>query len=81
MKFMCYNCGREWVIPKEKFIYISDWPDTCPNCGSTHIHHEKGEKLIESSVVLEYVKDEDLEEIKRKKLEKMLQGVKKGGGG
>lgn len=80
MKFMYYNCGKEWVIPKEKLIYISDWPDTCLNCGSSDTSHEKDEKLIKTSVVLEDVKDEDLEDIKRKKLEKMLQGVKNEGG-
>jgi len=80
MKFMCYNCGREWITSKKKLIYISDWPDMCSNCGSADISHEKGEKLVKSSVVLEDVEDEGLEDIKRKKLEKLLQGVKKEGG-
>ena len=80
MKFRCYNCKKEWVIPKEKLVYISDWPDTCPNCRSADIGHETVEKAMASSVVLENVNDKELEEIKRKKLEKMLQGVKKGGG-
>ena len=80
MKFRCYDCSKEWVIPKEKLVYIGDWPDTCPNCGSADIGHETVEKAISSSGVLENVNDKELEEIKRKKLEKMLQGVKKGGG-
>jgi predicted Fe-Mo cluster-binding NifX family protein len=80
MRFRCYNCNIEWVIPKEELVYISDWPDTCPDCGSTNIGHETVEKAMASSVVLENVNDKELEEIKRKKLEKMLQGVKKGGG-
>ena len=80
MKFSCSNCSEEWIVPKEKLVYINDWPDTCPNCGSADIGHEKVEKVVASSVVLEYVNDKELEEIKRKKLEKMLQGVKKGGG-
>ncbi|MDH5595888.1 MAG: NifB/NifX family molybdenum-iron cluster-binding protein [Candidatus Bathyarchaeota archaeon] len=80
MKFRCYNCSKEWVIPKEKLVYISDWPDTCPNCRSADIGHETVEKAMASFVVvLENVNDKELEEIKRKKLEKMLQGVKKGG--
>lgn len=80
MKFRCYNCHTEWVIPKANLVYISDWPDTCPNCRSADIDHKTVEKAMMSSVVLENVNDKELEEIKRKKLEKMLQGVKKGGG-
>ena len=80
MNFRCYNCNEEWDIPKEKLVYISDWPDTCPNCGSAGIGHETVEKAMASSVVLENENDKVLEEIKRRKLEKMLQGVKKGGG-
>jgi len=80
MNFRCYNCNIVWVIPKEELVYISDWPDTCPDCGSTNIGHEIVEKVITSSGVLENVADKELEEIKRKKLEKMLQDVKKEGG-
>ncbi len=80
MNFRCYSCNEEWVIPKEKLVYISDWPDTCPNCGSTDVGHETVAEAMASSVVLENMNDKELEEIKRKKLEKMLQGVKKGGG-
>ena len=80
MKFSCSNCSKEWIIPKAKLVYINDWPDTCPNCGSADIDHEKVEKVMASSVVLGYVNNKELEEIKRKKLEKLLQGVKKGGG-
>jgi predicted Fe-Mo cluster-binding NifX family protein len=80
MKFICYSCNKEWVIPKEKLVYISDWPDTCPNCGSADIGHETVEKAIASSGVLENVNDKEVEEIKRKKLEKMFREFKKGGG-
>jgi len=80
MKFRCYDCNKEWVIPKEKLVYISDWPDTCPDCGSKDVDHEIVEKAISSSGVLENVNDREFEEIRRKKLEKMLQGVKKEGG-
>ena len=80
MKFRCYDCNKEWIIPKEKLVYIGDWPDMCPNCGSTDIGHETVEKAISSFGVLENVNDKEVEEIKRKKLEKMLQGVKRRGG-
>ena len=80
MEFKCYNCNEEWIIPKEKLVYISNWPDTCPNCESTNIDHAIMEKTTTSSGALENVNDKELEEIKRKKLEKMLQDVKKGGG-
>ena len=80
MKFRCYDCNKEWVIPKEKLVHISDWPDTCPDCGSKDVDHEIVEKAISSSGVLENVNDREFEEIRRKKFEKMLQGVKKEGG-
>jgi predicted Fe-Mo cluster-binding NifX family protein len=80
VRFRCYSCMKEWIIPKEKLVYISDWPDTCPDCGSAEIGHETVEKVIASSGVPEKVHNKELEEIKRRKLEKMLQGFKKGGG-
>ena len=80
MKFKCHDCNEEWVIPKEELVYISNWPDTCPNCESVNINHGIVEKVVTSPGALENVKDMELEEIKRKKLEKMLQDVKKGGG-
>jgi predicted Fe-Mo cluster-binding NifX family protein/Zn-finger nucleic acid-binding protein len=80
MKFKCHDCNEEWIIPKEEFIYIRNWPDTCPNCESVNINHGIVEKVVTSSGALETGKDIELEEIKRKKLEKMLQDVKKRGG-
>jgi len=80
MKFKCHDCNEEWIIPKEKLVYISNWPDTCPNCESTSIDHGIVEKATISSRALENVNDEELEEIKRKKLEKMLQSIKGRGG-
>ena len=80
MKFKCHNCNQEWVIPKEKLVYISNWSDTCPNCESTNIDHGIVEKAVTSSHALENVNDKELEEIKRKKLEKVLQSIKKRGG-
>ena len=77
MKFRCYSCNKEWVIPKEKLVYISYWPDTCPDCGSTHIGHETVEKAMASSGVLEDVVDKELEEIKRKNLRKCFKALRK----
>lgn len=59
MRFKCYNCNISWVIPKEALVYMSDWPDTCPDCGSTNIGHEIVEKKITSSGVLENVANEE----------------------
>lgn len=67
MRFKCYNCNIQWVIPKEALVYMSDWPDTCPDCGSTNIGHETVEKAITSSGALENVADKEPEEIERKK--------------
>ena len=80
MRFKCYNCDKEWAIPKEKLIYISDWPDKCPHCGSTDIGREIAEKAISFSRVPENANDKELEKIRQKKLEKMLQDFKKKGG-
>jgi len=80
MRFKCYNCNKEWVVPKEKLVYITDWPDKCPSCGSTNIGREITEKAISSSHVLENVNNKELEEIRRKKLERMFRDFKKEGG-
>ena len=80
MKFRCYNCDKEWFVPKEKLVYISDWPDRCPYCGSTNIGREIIEKAISSPHILKDVNDEELERIRRKKLERRFQDFKKGGG-
>ena len=80
MRFKCYNCNEELVIPKEKIVYISDWPDKCPYCGSTDISREIDEKAILFSRVLENANDKELEKIRQKKLEKMFESFKKKGG-
>jgi len=80
MKFKCYNCNKEWVVPKEKLVYISDWPEKCPYCESTNIGREIIEEVISSSRILENINDKELEKIRRKKLERMLQEFKKEGG-
>ncbi len=80
MKFKCHDCIEEWAIPKEKLVYISNWPDTCRNCESTNIDHGIAEKATIFPRPIENVNDEELEEIKRKKLEKMLQSINRRGG-
>ena len=45
MVFRCFNCNCEWVISKEKLLYIENWPDLCPYCGSLNISHELVEKV------------------------------------
>jgi DNA-directed RNA polymerase subunit RPC12/RpoP len=77
MKFKCSNCSKEWVVPKDKLVHMSDWPDTCPKCGSADIGHEKFEKVMASSVVLECVNDRELEDIERRKLEKCFKASRK----
>jgi len=80
MEFKCHDCNEEWTIPKQELVYISSWPDTCPNCESTSINHGIVEKATISSRALENVNENELEEIKRRKLEKMLQNIKGRGG-
>lgn len=51
MKFRCCSCNKEWAIPNEKLVYISDWPDECSYCGSTDINcviAEKQHRLLAS---------------------------------
>lgn len=80
MKFKCHNCNEGWIIPKEELVYISNWPDAYLTCESTNIDDGIVEKVVTSSRALENVNDKELEEIKRKKLEKMLQSIKNRGG-
>ena len=80
MKFKCHDCNEEWAIPKEKLVYTNNWPDTCRNCESTNIDHGIVEKATIFPRPIENVNDEELEEIKRKKLEKMLQSINRRGG-
>ena len=69
MKFRCCSCYKEWAIPKERLVYISDWPDECPYCESTNISRVIAEKATSYSRVLEDTTDEDLNKIRRKKFE------------
>jgi len=70
MEFKCHDCNEEWTIPKQELVYISSWPDTCPNCESTNINHGIVEKATISSRPKENGNDEKLEEIERKRLRK-----------
>ena len=80
MRFRCCSYRKEWIVPKEKLVYISDWPDACPDCGSAKIYHETVEKVIGSSAVPHNIHNNEVEEIERRKLEKTQQGFKTGGG-
>jgi ssDNA-binding Zn-finger/Zn-ribbon topoisomerase 1 len=73
MKFRCIDCNKEWILPKEKLVYIGDWPDTCPNCGSTHVGHETVKTRTMSSVVSENVNNKELDVTKHKRLRRCFE--------
>ena len=79
MKFRCSNCTKEWVVPKEKFVYIRNWPNECPYCESVNISYVIAEKMILPSRILEDPNDEAFNKLRRKKLDIMCQDIKKGG--
>ena len=45
MVFRCSNCNFEWIISKDKLLYIENWPDLCPCCGSLDISHELAKEI------------------------------------
>jgi hypothetical protein len=65
-KFRCYDCQKEWVTPKEKLVYIRDWPTKCPDCGSAHIGYEGVENVMTSVDILTNGTEKELEKIRCK---------------
>jgi DNA-directed RNA polymerase subunit RPC12/RpoP len=73
VKFRCFDCSKEWVIPREKLVYIGDWLVTCPNCGSANISHELVKTGMASSVVPENVNNKELGVTKHENLRRCFE--------
>ena len=63
-KFRCYDCEKEWGIPKEKLVYIRDWPAKCPDCGSARIRYQGVGNVMASVGILTNGNEKELEKIR-----------------
>ncbi len=80
MEFKYFNCVEEPIIPREKLVFTSNWSDAYRDCRSASIDHGMVKKMTTSADAPKSVDDKELEWMKRKKLERILQSKEKRGG-
>ena len=62
-KFRCYDCQKEWVVPKDNLVHIQDWPTKCPHCESVRIGYQGAGTVMASIGILQDVSEKELEKI------------------